>query len=299
MNRGNQFRNMGTLTIISNKSPPAARISHPPPLLLRYQIVLPTPIPHIPIQRLMKRKRTHDPRHAASAQHPRAEHELRIIGGTFRGSTLRYPGAPRVRPMKHRVREAIFNLISTDSEGRHALDLFAGSGALGLEALSRGAATATFIEQHVPSSRVVQENIARLGVEARTSLLVTSAFLWAKRDLPHVTGQPHVTGEPHIAGNTSAPHGGSPISLSTDRPWLVFCSPPYAFYSDRETEMLDLIDRLAVAAPGGSILVIEADERFDFGKLTSPEGVGGNSQAADWNVRTYSPAVVGIGRLPG
>ena len=67
------------------------------------------------------------------------ETELRIIGGNFRGRKLRYHGDPVVRPMKHRVREAIFNLISTESDGAHAIDLFAGTGALGLEAISRGA----------------------------------------------------------------------------------------------------------------------------------------------------------------
>ena len=79
--------------------------------------------------------------------------------------------------MKHRVREAIFNLISTESAGRHVIDLFAGTGALGLEALSRGATSATFIERHVPSARVVEENVAELGIADRVTLRVTSAFL--------------------------------------------------------------------------------------------------------------------------
>src|SRR5882757_9340606 len=116
--------------------------------------------------------------------------DLRIIGGHFRGRKLRYHGDPIVRPMKHRVREAIFNLISTESAGRHAIDLFAGTGALGLEALSRGAERATFIERHVPTSQVLQENIAALGVADRTALQVTSAFLWSKRDLPTLAADP-------------------------------------------------------------------------------------------------------------
>jgi 16S rRNA (guanine966-N2)-methyltransferase len=84
--------------------------------------------------------------------------EVRIIGGTFRGRRLSYHGDPVVRPMKHRTREAIFNLISTECTGRHAIDLFAGTGALGLEALSRGAQSATFIEKHVPSARGAAHN---------------------------------------------------------------------------------------------------------------------------------------------
>lgn len=174
--------------------------------------------------------------------------------------------------MKHRTREAIFNLISTDAVGRHAIDLFAGTGALGLEALSRGAIGATFIEKHVPSSRVVEENIETLEVAGRSRLLVTSAFLWAKRDL-----------------------GGETTSATppADLPWLVFCSPPYAFFVERQQEMFDLIERIQQHAPPGSIVVVEADDQFDFSLLTDDVEDG---QQADWLVRAYPPAVVGIWR---
>lgn len=192
--------------------------------------------------------------------------ELRIIGGHFRGRKLRYHGDPIVRPMKHRVREAIFNLVSTESTGRHAIDLFAGTGALGLEALSRGATSATFIERHVPSAKVVEENIAELGVGDRVQLRVTSAFLWGKRDL------------------------GSPSeSPPAEVPWLVFCCPPYAFFIEREAEMFELIRAVAEHAPPASTLVVEADQRFDFTSL-----IGENQTA--WDVRDYPPARVGIWR---
>src|ERR1700754_419642 len=103
--------------------------------------------------------------------------ELRIVGGRFRGRKLRHEpfrtGDDELvtRPMKHRLRETIFNLVSTAAEGRHAIDLFAGTGALGLEALSRGAAHATFIERHVPTARVIEENIAVLGISQQSTLL--------------------------------------------------------------------------------------------------------------------------------
>jgi 16S rRNA (guanine966-N2)-methyltransferase len=170
--------------------------------------------------------------------------------------------------MKHRTREAIFNLVSTECIGRHAIDLFAGTGALGLEALSRGAESATFIEKHVPSARVVEENIRALGVADRTSLHITSAFLWSKRDL-------------------SSPAGAPP----SQQPWLVFCSPPYAFFSEQRAEMLELIQRIQRHAPAGSILIVEADERFDFALLSQAL-----SQVGSWDIRTYPPAVIGIWR---
>src|SRR6185369_13778531 len=78
---------------------------------------------------------------------------LRIIGGKLRGRKLQYSGDLRTRPMKDRVREAVFNLLGPGVKGSHAIDLFAGTGALGLEAISRGAAQATLIERHLPTSR--------------------------------------------------------------------------------------------------------------------------------------------------
>jgi 16S rRNA (guanine966-N2)-methyltransferase len=195
------------------------------------------------------------------------EPELQIIGGQFRGRKLLYHGDPVTRPMKHRVREAIFNLIGTDVAGKHAIDVFAGTGALGLEALSRGAAHATFIERHIPTARTVRENIARLSVEERSTLLETSAFLWSKRDLP---------------------------DFQSTIPWLVFTSPPYAFYVDRRAEMIELIAALIEHASAGSVLVVESDERFDFADL--PGGVKQDRSDAGWDVREYPPARVGVWR---
>ena len=207
----------------------------------------------------------------AKRRHPQTDltesTELRIIGGEFRGSRLKYHGDPVTRPMKHRVREAMFNLISTDSKGRHAVDLFAGTGALGLEAISRGAVSATFIEKHVPTARIVGENIAALNLQDRCQLLTTSAFLWSKRDLPH-------------------------SALPADLPWLVFCSPPYAFYVDRQAEMLALVSAIMDHAPAESIFLVEADERFDFHLL--PGEVAAERRLPGWDVRTYPPAVVGL-----
>jgi 16S rRNA (guanine966-N2)-methyltransferase len=211
---------------------------------------------------------------ATDTRRPRAdgpETELRIIGGQFRGRRLRYHGDPIVRPMKHRTREAIFNLVTTEAEGHHAIDLFAGTGALGLEAISRGAVSGTFIEKHVPSARMIEENIRTLGVDNRATLLTTSAFLWAKRDLA----------------------GATPASPPPDMPWIVFCCPPYAFFVDRLAEMLELIRRIQVHAPADSVFIIEADQRFDFALLNAETN---RDQPGGWDIRTYPPAVVGIWR---
>jgi 16S rRNA (guanine966-N2)-methyltransferase len=219
----------------------------------------------MPRKRKKNEKSRDRPRPDADAR----DAEVRVIGGDFRGRRLQYHGDPTVRPMKHRTRESIFNLISTECKGYHAIDLFAGTGALGLEALSRGATSATLIEKHVPTARIIEANIRTLAVEDRTTLLITSAFLWAKRDL-------------------NSQHAAPPA----DRPWLVFCSPPYAFYHERQSDMLDLIHGIQTHAPPGSILIVEADERFDFDLLRNEHELC----LGDWDVRSYAPAVVGLWR---
>jgi 16S rRNA (guanine966-N2)-methyltransferase len=213
------------------------------------------------------------PRPSTKNQAPEGAHDadVRIIGGTHRGRRLAYHGDPLVRPMKHRTRESIFNLVSTECTGLHAIDLFAGTGALGLEALSRGAASATFIEKHVPSARIVQENIRTLGVEDRADLRITSAFLWGKRDLP-----------------------SDDAKLPASIPWLVFCSPPYAFYRERQEEMSQLIRQIQDRAPTASILIVEAEEPYDFRDLLGADAF----ESQTWDVRFYAPAIVGLWRKP-
>src|SRR5437868_14777408 len=93
---------------------------------------------------------------AASGGSDEAVVGLRIIGGSRRGRKLQYSGDVRTRPMKDRVREAVFNLLGPQIAGSHAIDLFAGTGALGLEAISRGASKATFIERHLPTAKLIE-----------------------------------------------------------------------------------------------------------------------------------------------
>lgn len=105
--------------------------------------------------------------------------DVRIIGGAFRGRRLGVPTGP-TRPTADRTREAIFNLVTSRlplAEAR-VLDLFAGSGALGLEALSRGAAHATFVEQGGAALGTIRKNVAALGVEARCTVVRADALRW-------------------------------------------------------------------------------------------------------------------------
>ena len=97
------------------------------------------------------------PRRAARAR------VLRIIGGTWRGRKLRFPAAAAIRPTPDRVRETLFNWLGAATAGARCLDAFAGSGALGLEALSRGAAHVTFIEQEAAAVAALRERLVEWG----------------------------------------------------------------------------------------------------------------------------------------
>jgi 16S rRNA (guanine966-N2)-methyltransferase len=194
-------------------------------------------------------------------QHDDAELKLpRIVGGRLRGRKLQYSGDQRTRPMKDRVREALFNLLGPAVQGCHAIDLFAGTGALGIEAISRGAARATFVEQHFPTANLIRRNLTDLQVEEPCAIEPGNTFIWAKR-------------KPQLG----------------DARCIFFCSPPYAFYVDRKADMLELITSLIDRAPAGSIFAVEADERFDFGELPSAE---------QWDVRSYPPAHVALLKMP-
>jgi 16S rRNA (guanine(966)-N(2))-methyltransferase RsmD len=91
---------------------------------------------------------------------------MRIIAGTFRSRTLEAPAGLATRPTSDRLRETLFNVLAPRIAGAHFLDLYAGSGAVGLEALSRGAAHVDFVERAEPALRVLRANLARLGVTA-------------------------------------------------------------------------------------------------------------------------------------
>ena len=92
---------------------------------------------------------------------------VRIIAGSWRGRRVNFPDIAGLRPTPDRVRETLFNWLQHSIAGTRCLDLFAGSGALGLEALSRGASEAVFVEQVPAAARVLQEQLVRLGGESK------------------------------------------------------------------------------------------------------------------------------------
>ena len=93
----------------------------------------------------------------------KGQQKLRVIGGQWRSRRLPFPAVPGLRPTGDRIRETLFNWLAADIAGARCLDLFAGSGALSFEALSRGAASCTAIELHADAVRQLHDNKALLG----------------------------------------------------------------------------------------------------------------------------------------
>ena len=105
---------------------------------------------------------------------------MRIIGGTARGRRLVGPSSEGTRPLADRAREALFNILGPGIRGERVLDLFAGTGAVGLEALSRGAASATFVERDRAALADIKANLATLGLPGGT-VEAADALGWIAR----------------------------------------------------------------------------------------------------------------------
>jgi len=110
---------------------------------------------------------------------------IRIISGAFGGRKIEAPDNDRTHPMSERIRNALFNSIGDEIEGANVLDAFAGTGAVGLEALSRGAKTALFVEKDRIAQKILAKNITGLGVEERATIIRTTVHNWLETaDVP-------------------------------------------------------------------------------------------------------------------
>jgi len=147
---------------------------------------------------------------------------MRVIAGSHGGRTLAAPRGQATRPTSDRVREALFSILG-DISGAEVLDLYAGSGALAIEALSRGAASATLVDSAPAAIASVRRNLTALGLEARVRREDVRAFL--------------------RAASRSAPQYD-----------LVFLDPPYRHSSELGAE-------LSVALAPGARVVTESDRR--------------------------------------
>jgi len=107
---------------------------------------------------------------------------MRVISGTARGRRLKQPGGDEIRPTSDMVKESIFNIVQFDIEGRKVLDLFAGTGQLGIEALSRGAASCVFIDQKPDAIKLILHNVKHCGFEEHSQVLNRDAQRFIEGD---------------------------------------------------------------------------------------------------------------------
>ncbi|MEQ3763961.1 MAG: 16S rRNA (guanine(966)-N(2))-methyltransferase RsmD [Alcanivorax sp.] len=110
-----------------------------------------------------------------------SHHQLRIIGGEWRSRRLRFPAIDGLRPTMDRVRETVFNWLQYDIEDARVLDAFAGSGALGFEALSRGAKEVIFLEKHPKAAIQLKENLKQLEAD-NAQVWAGDALLWLEQN---------------------------------------------------------------------------------------------------------------------
>jgi len=107
---------------------------------------------------------------------------MRVISGTARGRKLREPAGNKIRPTSDRVKESVFTIIQFDIEGRRVLDLFAGSGQYGIEAMSRGARSAVFVDTFSDAVRLVRENVEKCGFSNISSIYTRDALRFLESD---------------------------------------------------------------------------------------------------------------------
>jgi 16S rRNA (guanine966-N2)-methyltransferase len=165
---------------------------------------------------------------------------MRIVGGTARGRRIAAPPGRSTRPTSDRARAALFSTLTAWGAlpGARILDLYAGSGAVGLEALSRGAASVVFVESDRAAVRVLRQNVDDLGLSA-AQVAVTSVERFVAE-----------------MARTSAYPGPYDIA---------FLDPPYALSNDRLAAVLGDLRRNGWLAPGATVVVERASRSLSFG----------------------------------
>jgi 16S rRNA (guanine966-N2)-methyltransferase len=150
---------------------------------------------------------------------------MRIIAGKYRSRTLRSLKGQMLRPTSDRLRETLFNILGATVGGSTFVDLYAGTGAVGIEALSRGAHHAIFIEQHAPAVALIRRNLESLGIGAEAEILGMNVARAIERlEARHVHTQ------------------------------FIFFDPPYAADSEYEGT-LEALGESPLVAPEGRVIV--------------------------------------------
>lgn len=156
---------------------------------------------------------------------------MRIIAGEFRSRPILPPASGATRPITDRVKQSLFDILTPHVAGSRVYDCFAGTGSMGLECLSRGAAHATFFEADRSAVALLRKNIATLDVRARSAVVDRDLFKW---------------------------FDAAPPTAKAD---LVFLDPPYRFLNERADDLRRVAARLVDHLSGDGIVIFRHDAR--------------------------------------
>jgi 16S rRNA (guanine(966)-N(2))-methyltransferase RsmD len=190
--------------------------------------------------------------------------QLRIVAGALRGRKLTCNISPDLRPTPQMVREALFSILGNAVPDRPFYDVFAGTGVVGLEALSRGASSVEFIERDFRLGQEIERHLRTFELERQGKVVRADVYRWAEHWRP------------------------------PPEPVNVFLSPPFADLQRRLDDMRALLARLQEKVPPGSVVVVQSEKRSPLEDL---------SELEPWEERRYGRNVLLIwvkeGEEPG
>jgi 16S rRNA (guanine966-N2)-methyltransferase len=187
---------------------------------------------------------------------------MRVITGTAKGHRLKFPTGTTTRPATDLVRGAIFSILENSAAGwSRVLDIFSGSGALGIEALSRGAARCTFVERARPALAALRQNLARVGIEPRSGDEVAAdAGARVGGGVGSRRGAQVYGDEARVRLVAADARRALQADAAAARVYtLVLVDPPYARYAVVERDLVRLLP--PVLAPGAFVVVETAREQ--------------------------------------
>lgn len=177
--------------------------------------------------------------------------EIRIVAGTLRGRKVTVHVHPGLRPTPQMVREALFSILGNAVPGRIFYDVFAGTGVVGMEAVSRGASRANLIEKDARQAHEIGQYLDRFDIADKAQVLRADGYRWAERWIPTLSG-----------------------------PVNIFLSPPFPdLQPERIEAFVRLVQLLIEKAPDESVLVVQAEAGFPLDDLP-----GGQER---WDIREY------------
>jgi 16S rRNA (guanine(966)-N(2))-methyltransferase RsmD len=156
--------------------------------------------------------------------------QIRIVAGNFRGRKVTCDVHPNMRPTPQMVREALFSILGDAVPGQPFFDVFAGTGVIGLEALSRGASRVTFVERNFRLTDAIDKHLREFGVIQQSRVAKTDVYRWIERWQP------------------------------PEEPVVVFISPPFGDFDRRPEELHAVVAELRRRVAPGSVVVLQAEE---------------------------------------